>query len=146
MSSPGLEDLTPELALRLFRSGDLMQQWIERRGKMPTPEENAAIFELAMQAADAEEAHAAVAYLRDDPRRTDGELLRAYTRNAPGLPQRLRDVAKLCLEDGLSLTQCARELGLSRNTVRVHMQRIRSMARYHLARRRASDQPLPDHP
>jgi DNA-directed RNA polymerase specialized sigma24 family protein len=73
----------------------------------------------------------------DHPRRDDGDELRAFVKRAPSLSTRLRSVATLCLEQGLSLTACAERLSISRETVRVHLRRLRALHRRALARRHA---------
>lgn len=70
----------------------------------------------------------------DDPRRSDGAELREFVDRAARLPPRLREVAQLCLEDGMSLRACAERLGVSRETVRVHLRRLRALRRMVMAR------------
>jgi DNA-directed RNA polymerase specialized sigma24 family protein len=64
-----------------------------------------------------------------DPRRRDTAELQHFVAEAPDLPLRLREVATLCLDRGLTLDQCAAELGIKRETVRVHLRRLRAIRR-----------------
>lgn len=61
--------------------------------------------------------------------RPDLHALRAYFDDVPSMTIRRRQVARLCLVDGLSLTAAAEALGISRETVRTHLKRIRLQAR-----------------
>ena len=64
-----------------------------------------------------------------DLRRPDAAELREFVKKAVGLPFRLRQVAALCLEAGLTLDECAAEIGIARVTVRVHLRRLRAIRR-----------------
>jgi DNA-directed RNA polymerase specialized sigma24 family protein len=70
----------------------------------------------------------------DDPRRADAQELRDFVRRAAALPYRVREVAALCLDEGLSLTACGERLGIKRETVRVHLRRLRALRRRAAAR------------
>jgi len=61
--------------------------------------------------------------------RRDTAALLAYVDRAVRLPSRLRAVARLCLQDGATLDQAAAQLGITRETVRVHLRRLRAMQR-----------------
>lgn len=61
--------------------------------------------------------------------RPDLHALRAFLDEVPSMTIRRRQVAQLCLVDGLSLTAAAEALGISRETVRTHLKRIRLHAR-----------------
>ena len=61
--------------------------------------------------------------------RRDTAALLAYVDRAVRLPPRLRAVAKVCLQDGATLDQAAARLGITRETVRVHLRRLRAMQR-----------------
>jgi DNA-directed RNA polymerase specialized sigma24 family protein len=61
------------------------------------------------------------------PRRTDTEELKELVRRAPKLPPMVKIVGRLCLIDGASLTQVAAYLGISRETVRSHLRRLRAI-------------------
>ncbi len=71
-----------------------------------------------------------------DLRRPDAADLREFVKKAVGLPFRLRQVAALCLEAGLTLDECAAEMGVARGTVRVHLRRLRAIRRECLERER----------
>lgn len=122
---PALEKLTLREALDLFRAPMLMQQWIERAG-VPFREATEVIFDRAMEAMDADPP--------PNPRRCDTKQLLEFVDKAEGLPFRLRQVARLCLEEGLSLSECASRLGITRETVRVHLRRLRALERQHRLR------------
>jgi RNA polymerase sigma factor (sigma-70 family) len=62
-----------------------------------------------------------------DPRRRDTEALQQFVSKAVKLPPRVRQVAALCLDQGFTLDQCAAQLGIKRETVRVHLRRLRTM-------------------
>lgn len=106
---PALEKLTLREALDLFRAPMLMQQWIDRAG-VPFREATNVIFDRAMEAMDADPP--------PNPRRRDTKQLLEFVDKAEGLPFRLRQVARLCLEEGLSLSECAAHLGITRETGR----------------------------
>ena len=61
--------------------------------------------------------------------RPDLQALRAYLDSMPSMTIRRRQVARLCLVDGVSLTAAAEQIGISRETVRTHLKRIREQAR-----------------
>ncbi len=63
------------------------------------------------------------------PNRRDTAALLAYVDRAVRLPPRLRAVARLCLQDGATLDQAAAQLGITRETVRVHLRRLRAKQR-----------------
>jgi hypothetical protein len=66
---------------------------------------------------------------RATPRRGDAEELRDFVKRAVKLPWRLREVAELCFDRGLTLDQCAARLGIARETVRAHLRRLRLLKR-----------------
>lgn len=76
---------------------------------------------------------------RDDFRREDGARLRDFVKRAARLPPRVRMVASLCLDQGLSLSACAERLSISRETVRVHLRRLRGFQRRAAARAEARE-------
>lgn len=61
----------------------------------------------------------------ENPHRHDAEELARFVEASPWLPRRLRQVFELCIEDGLTLAQCGARLGISRETVRRHLRRLR---------------------
>ena len=77
-----------------------------------------------------------------DVRRQDTERLREFLQRATRLRGRMREVATLCIEHGLSLSQCAERLGISRETVRVQLRRLRSLERRSSERRRQVEELL----
>jgi DNA-directed RNA polymerase specialized sigma24 family protein len=116
---PALARLTPREGLALFRSPMAAMQWSERHG-VPLREVTDVAFDLAEQALDE-------GPVPNDSRRKDAERLLAFADRAEGLSFRLRQVAYLCLEEGLSLRQAATQIGISRETVRVHLRRLRKI-------------------
>ncbi|MBK9037206.1 MAG: helix-turn-helix domain-containing protein [Myxococcales bacterium] len=62
-----------------------------------------------------------------EPPRHRGAL--AFVERAARLPARLRAVAALCLRDGATLDETAARLGIARETVRVHLRRLRALQR-----------------
>ena len=63
------------------------------------------------------------------PNRRDAAALLAFAERAVRLPARLRAVASLCLRDGATLDEAAARLGIARETVRVHLRRLRALQR-----------------
>ncbi len=63
------------------------------------------------------------------PNRRDTAALLAFVERAVRLPARLRSVARLCLQDGATLDEAAARLGIARETVRVHLRRLRALQR-----------------
>lgn len=61
--------------------------------------------------------------------RRDVEQLCHFVERAGRLPDRQKDVFFLCVAKGLSLGECADHLGISRETVRVHLRRLRRAMR-----------------
>jgi hypothetical protein len=72
-----------------------------------------------------------------NPRRPDADELREFVKRAHKLPWRLREVAALCIDYGLTLDQCAQRLGIARETVRAHLRRLRLLKRVVDARKPA---------
>lgn len=66
--------------------------------------------------------------------RPDAHALLAFAEQR-WLPGRTRAIVDLCLRRGFSLAAAARELGVSRETVRTHLRRLRRLARFHGALR-----------
>jgi RNA polymerase sigma factor (sigma-70 family) len=127
---PALAKLTPREALDLVRSPLLMQQWIGQ-ADVPYREAVDVIFDRADEALDQPPPP-------PDPRRRDRDRLIAFVDTAEGLPRRLREVARFCLEDGLTLRECGARLGITRETVRVHLRRLRALERQNRHRLSAS--------
>ena len=123
--SPALEALTPRDADTLAMSPTLLAQWLDAHGVEWHRSLMVFLFDRASEAQPAPV---------DDPRRADAAELRVFAERAARLPPRLQQVAQLCLEDGLSLRACAERLGLSRETVRVHLRRLRALRRMVMAR------------
>lgn len=118
---PALAALTPRQARDLMDAPMLMQAWISRHD-IPYREAMDVIFDLFEDALDAPPAP-------NDPRRTDRDRLLEFVGRAEGLPTRLRQVARYCLEDGLSVRECGERLGIARETVRAHLRRLRLIER-----------------
>lgn len=119
----------------MMRSPDALSAWMERVGMRRPP--SGFFGKLASLAAEAEEADyerlraRQMAAERSGPnlRRRDAVELRALVSGAADrLPQRLRQVAILCLIEGMSIAQAAAALTMSPNTVRSHLRRLREMA------------------
>jgi DNA-directed RNA polymerase specialized sigma24 family protein len=62
-------------------------------------------------------------------RRKDVESLARFVDRVVGLSNRLREVFHYCFVQGMSHRECAARLGISPNTVRRHLHRLREMAR-----------------
>jgi DNA-directed RNA polymerase specialized sigma24 family protein len=114
--------LSPDEAQRLIDDDCAFQEWIKEHGV-----EGHRIFgQLIVRSSE---------WVPPPPpphvdlRRPDAADLRAFVAKAPGLPARLKQVSSLCLERGLTLDQCAAELGIARATVRVHLRRLRAVLR-----------------
>jgi DNA-directed RNA polymerase specialized sigma24 family protein len=118
---PAVAELTPAQALDMVDSPELMHRWIARSG---VEYSRGLVMELWNRAEGADEGPGP-----GDFRRTDAERLRTFVRDAARLPPRLRQIANLCLDHGLSLSQCAERLGIARETVRAHLRRLRLLER-----------------
>lgn len=70
--------------------------------------------------------------------RTDVEELCDFVETAGRLPPRLRDVFQLCFVDGLTRREAAQRLGISIETVRAHLRRLRQLRRATSAARGAT--------
>ncbi len=121
---PALEKLAPIEARGLVNDFSALDDWLTANGLPFSGDIRSALYALASQA-PVEVAPPR----RVDPRRKDPATLVEFVDRAAALPLRLRQVAAFCLEDGLSLSQCAKRLGISRETVRVHLRRLRAVHR-----------------
>ncbi len=121
---PSLEALTPAEARRLVESQSLLADWLDTNR---IPFDLRSFGFLSARAAEAYEAAAPPPL--PSPHRLDAAQLRDFVSRAVRLPLRVRQVAQLCLEDGLTLDVCAKRLGISRETVRVHLRRLRQLRR-----------------
>jgi|JI9StandDraft_1071089.scaffolds.fasta_scaffold277268_1 DNA-directed RNA polymerase specialized sigma24 family protein len=126
---PAIAQLTPDEAWDLPPSGYL-DAWLEARGLDRSPQILTELMERALEVDSVRP--------RDHPRRRDAQALRDFVDRAAALPYRLREVARLCLVEGLSLRACAERLGIARGTVRVHLRRLRALRRLAAARRSAA--------
>lgn len=126
-----LEKLTPAQASDMVDDPLRMHWWIAESGLVYS---RALVREIWQRAEGADEGAGP-----GDARRTDAEQLREFVQRAARLPPRLRQVASLCLDHGVSLTECARRLGISRNTVRSHLARLRALERQWRARQAQID-------
>lgn len=132
--------LDPATSLRLLRDSAALARYFDEH------EQEYGNVRSLIRAIDDTGAWALEEQLVDDQRRTrDAALaeLRAAQKH-PGkrndatvlkhmfglkgarLPDRLRQVYALCVEQGLSLNECARRLGIGRETVRSHLRRLRA--------------------
>lgn len=116
-----VRNLTPAQALDFVRYPFAFQVWLAEIGIPYSRPLRRAVWALADAAASSPSP--------GDARRKDAEELREFVERAGWLPYRLRQVAELCLDHGLSLAECARHLGISRETVRVHLRRLRALRR-----------------
>ena len=124
---PAIAALTPQQA-DAFVGSPYFTAWLVERG---IPFDHSLFSDLVERSTDPKEYAAA-------PRgRTDSDELRELMEKAGRLPRRVQEVASLCLEHGFTLRQCAERLGISRETVRVHLRRLRAMHRMVVARRAA---------
>jgi DNA-directed RNA polymerase specialized sigma24 family protein len=121
---PVFQTITPDEAWALSGSG-YFESWLASHGLEYSRQLASDLMDRACEASPPP---------RDDPRRTDGAELREFVERAARLPPRLRDIASLCLDQGLSLTACAARLSISRETVRVHLRRLRALQRRAAAR------------
>lgn len=112
--------LTPDQAWALSGSAAL-ERWLAMHGLEWSP---AISTELMERAVDVD-----LRPPRDHPLRPDARALREFATRAASLPRRMREVASLCLDQGLSLRACAERLSISRETVRVHLRRLRALRR-----------------
>lgn len=117
-----LEALTPEEARDLMEDHGRLDSWIGEHlaGRCD-------LKQMLFLARRAGEAPPRVVVPVRNPRRRDTDELLALVERAVYLPSRLREVAMLCLVHGLTLNECARQLGISRETVRVHLRRLRAV-------------------
>lgn len=94
-----VEKLTPAQALDIVECPPLLSRFIDESGVMRPGKLISALWQRAEGADEGPGP--------GDPRRTDAERLREFVQTAARLPRRLRQVASLCLDHGLSLTECA---------------------------------------
>lgn len=123
---PAIAALTPSEA-RALPATDYLEAWLERHGLAFSQK---ILVELVRRSLEVDDVAP-----RDDPRRADAQELRDFVRRAAALPYRVREVAALCLDEGLSLTACGERLGIKRETVRVHLRRLRALRRRAATRR-----------
>lgn len=119
-----LERLTVVEARAFEEDRGALMAWARGHG-IPYVEALSEVMERVME----------VVEVRDDPRRKDAAALRAFVARVERFPPRIEQVVQLCLQEGLSLAACAARLGISRETVRVHLRRLRAMQRRAAARR-----------
>lgn len=117
---PALAALTPREARVLVDDIEALDAWFCKH-QLPYRETLGVLYTLA----DDDVPPPPVAR----PNRRDTAALLAYVDRAARLPPRLRSVARLCLQDGATLDQAAAKLGITRETVRVHLRRLRAMQR-----------------
>ncbi len=122
---PALAALSPWQASALYDDPEALEAWLGQH-QLGYREAIAVIGELIL---DVETAPPVVR-----PNRRDAAELLAYVERAARLPARLRAVATLCLKDGATLDEAAARLGIARETVRVHLRRLRALQRAAAAR------------
>jgi len=133
---PALAALTSAEAVALKRSPDAAEAWLKSKGftKAP-PRFFATVARLVNEAqdkqVDAEAArHAAARKSPANRRRRDLARLRhLFDQVGRYLPQRMREVAFLCLYEGFSIAETARRLDIAPTSVRTHIKRLRAMER-----------------
>ena len=118
---PAIKQLTPAQALDLMESSYALQTWFDDNDIPFKGKYLAQVAQLAEECNDAPSP--------SDWRRGDADRLREFVQRAVRLPMRQRQVARLLLDYGASLTDCADELGISRETVRTHLRRLREAER-----------------
>jgi RNA polymerase sigma factor (sigma-70 family) len=126
--------ITPDEALAMEEKPWLRAEWIQRHGDhgRPPPGFFGAVVRLAAEAREARQvaARAAGSKTRANRHRRDLERLRAFAAaRGERLSPRQRQVAFLCLEQGMTLAEAGARLGISPVTVRRHLQRLRAMLR-----------------
>ena len=122
---PALAALSPRQASALYDDPEALEAWLGQH-KLRYREAIAVIGELML------DVEAPPPVVR--PNRRDAAELLAYVERAARLPARLRAVAALCLKDGATLDEAAARLGIARETVRVHLRRLRALQRAAAAR------------
>ena len=125
---PAIAKLTPDQAWALTASAYL-EEWAEANHIECGPRLR---VELVQRAVEVE-----VVPSRDHPLREDAPALREFMERVVALPPRMKQVATLCLEQRMSLRACGERMGISRETVRVHLRRLRALRRRAMARRLA---------
>jgi len=61
--------------------------------------------------------------------RSDVDELCAFVQIAAGLPARVKEAFRWCIIEGLSHAECAERMGISKETVRTHLRRLRILMR-----------------
>lgn len=117
---PAVAALSPEEADAMVTDGLRLGNFMEGKG-MTVSE---VIRDLLCRA---EGARAEPPPIPVRPQRPDTLALLETMQRSARLPPRVREVATLCLLEGLSLDDCAARLGIKRETVRVHLRRLRSI-------------------
>lgn len=125
---PALEALSAKQARALFSDQGAMSLWMSEHG-VSYREAYGVIADLALTTGDEQP--------RPRPQRHDSEALREFVKRAVRLAPRMRTVAQLCLDEGLTLDETAARMGIARETVRVHLRRLRALKRRSDARRSA---------
>jgi DNA-directed RNA polymerase specialized sigma24 family protein len=124
---PEMADLTPALALHLRDHPGALETWCSQR-KLPRN----FLGILGRLAFDAEiardEAQAAAASLtRASRRRRDHEAMRLFAQGGRGLPRRARTALSHCVEEGRTIDETARLMGIAPATVRTYLRRMRNL-------------------
>lgn len=125
-------ELTDLEAIHFYENPTFFEEYLAEKGLAYSRELWCKLVDRYLQASD----EALHEYFHPPSRRKewkgwrpDLEALRAYLEVMPSMTIRRRQVARLCLVEGLSLTAAAEYLGISRETVRTHLKRIREQAR-----------------
>jgi DNA-directed RNA polymerase specialized sigma24 family protein len=126
--------MTAAEALHLFSHPRLLAEWAKDQGldDMAAAQELRSL--LARVAEEPDQWAAEVTNVEPPapaarPGRDDTDEIRAFVAKAPQLHGRLRQVFQLCIEEGLTLFECGARLGITRETVRVHLRRLRVLVR-----------------
>jgi DNA-directed RNA polymerase specialized sigma24 family protein len=132
-----LANVTPAEAYMLVRRPELLDKWMARVGLTSLPQRVfRRLSDLSWQAqvearVDATARQAAAAHSDANRRRADLAELRELVAGAGDrLPVRLRQVAHFCIVAGAAIAQAAEALDMAPATVRVHLRRLRAIARH----------------
>jgi DNA-directed RNA polymerase specialized sigma24 family protein len=129
MDLPQLAGMTPEHARAMLDDTLLLSRWCDDNGVRFGPPIFKALDELAEKTYEDEaraKAEARNSRANRRRRRDLDRIIDTMDRAATRLPRRIENVYCLCIERGLSIDAAAAQLGISRNTVRTHLRRLRA--------------------
>ena len=125
LPATGLSDLD---ANRLLANPFFFERWRRRHGVAMNSPETRALMDQA-ERLSLEDIEAMIPPVECGPSRRDAAELRSYVNRAAKLPRRIREVFELFVEQAKTLDETAKALGIGRETVRVHLRRLRALAR-----------------